>query len=244
LHLVRPLLAKYTRSFDRQTFQKGSAALSRAVTLSHEKVFDVLLEAGFSPYTGRYNGPFSADVLPYGSPFRLAMSARELTYLKKFLNLPLYDFNKKQRLERLRQLTAAYVSEMVAFPLDAGADIKGQYNTKYRRTVYRAQRNGHVSVAALLHEWKTSQYSGQDCDTIDNIMGSMTSDELDFPWREEAKATHLRDRADVYLTLKDHTTECKHVWSLYKQKWLVKHQQLHKLLFINTPRSLAYGIVP
>ena len=42
MHLVRPLLADGTRSLDLQIFRKGSAALSRAVTLSNDKVVDVL----------------------------------------------------------------------------------------------------------------------------------------------------------------------------------------------------------
>jgi hypothetical protein len=88
MHLVRPLLADCTRSLDLQIFRKGSAALSRAVTLSNDEVVDVLLEAGFSPYTERYDGPFSDDVWPFGGPFELAMSFEEFNYFERFLKSP------------------------------------------------------------------------------------------------------------------------------------------------------------
>ncbi|OAG17043.1 ankyrin [Alternaria alternata] len=288
MHLVRPLLAECIRLLDHQISQKGSAALSRAVILSNDKVVDVLLQTGFSPYTGRYNGPFSNKILPYGSPFELAMFAWKSTYLKRFLKFPWYDTSKKQYLERQRQLTAAYISawssrdlelekaileaglkpnemrqimgddhmqqwlyfglakaieygdlrlfqlavtrenvsmikagaevnappgilgktaieiaaevgslEMVTFLLKTGADFEGQHNRNYRRAIYRARNNGHMSVVGLLHEWKRSKYGRHDCDTLDNLRNSITPDELDFQ-SEAARAAHLKDQAEVH----------------------------------------------
>ncbi|KAG9194228.1 hypothetical protein G6011_04263 [Alternaria panax] len=82
--------------------------------------------------------------------------------------------------------------DMVNCLLEAEANIRGKQNTNYRRTVYWAQKNGHVSAVNILHAWKTTECGEQDCYTIDNIMSSMTLDELNFP-SEEARITHFEE---------------------------------------------------
>ncbi|KAI4704399.1 hypothetical protein J4E81_001465 [Alternaria sp. BMP 2799] len=96
--------------------------------------------------------------------------------------------------------------EMVTYLLESGADIKGRHTRNYRRTLYRAKMAGHDSVVDLLQEWKRSRFGDQDCDTIDNIMETMTLDELDYP-SEETRIDYLeRGQSDTESTL-DYTDE-------------------------------------
>ena len=79
---------------------------------------------------------------------------------------------------------------IVAYLLESGADIQGQHNRNYRRALYRAQRNSYSSVVDALQDWKRLRYGEQDCDTVDNIMGTMTSIELKYP-SEEARIEYM-----------------------------------------------------
>jgi ankyrin repeat protein len=71
--------------------------------------------------------------------------------------------------------------ETVTYLLEAGADIRGQHNRSYRRAVYRAQNLGCNSIIGLLQDWKRLKYGEQDCDSVANIMSSMTLEEFGLP---------------------------------------------------------------
>jgi hypothetical protein len=74
---------------------------------------------------------------------------------------------------------------MVKYLLEAGAYIRGQHNRHYRSAVYRAQHFGHGPIINLLQDWKRSRYGEQDCDTVSNIISSITSEELFGPSQVE-----------------------------------------------------------
>ncbi|KAI4688036.1 uncharacterized protein J4E84_004964 [Alternaria hordeiaustralica] len=96
--------------------------------------------------------------------------------------------------------------EMVTYLVESGADIQGRHNRNYRRTLYRAKMAGYDSVVKLLQQWKKPKFGEQDCDTIDNIMETMTLDELEFP-SEEARIDYLeRGQSDTESTM-DFTDE-------------------------------------
>jgi ankyrin repeat protein len=67
--------------------------------------------------------------------------------------------------------------DMVHYLLEAGADI--QLRTNYRRTVYRAWKNGHRTVARMVHRWKSEKYGEGTCESLQSVMESMTQFELD-----------------------------------------------------------------
>jgi ankyrin repeat protein len=69
---------------------------------------------------------------------------------------------------------------MVRYLLEAGAEIAGRSNKNYRRTVYRAWKEGHRTVVRLIQEWKKDIYGQDDCESVEFIMASMTYDELFF----------------------------------------------------------------
>ncbi|KAH9860713.1 hypothetical protein J1614_012045 [Plenodomus biglobosus] len=70
--------------------------------------------------------------------------------------------------------------DMVWYLLEAGADIKGQSNKNYRRTVCRACRRGHETIARMLQHWKKKKFGEHDCADINYILDTMTNAELDF----------------------------------------------------------------
>jgi ankyrin repeat protein len=70
--------------------------------------------------------------------------------------------------------------DMVLYLLEAGADIKGRTNRNYRRTVYRAWKEGHRTVVRMIQDWKREKYGHEDCEDVEVILESMTYDELAF----------------------------------------------------------------
>jgi ankyrin repeat protein len=68
--------------------------------------------------------------------------------------------------------------------LGLGVDIKGHSNKNYRRSICRAWKEGYHVLANMIQDWKRDHYGEDDVDTIDNIMASVTEDELDF-WDDE-----------------------------------------------------------
>jgi ankyrin repeat protein len=85
--------------------------------------------------------------------------------------------------------------DMVHYLLEAGADIQDQNN--YHRTVYRAWRNGHRTIAHMVHRWMKERYGEEDCEAPESVAKSMTRLELDgelpavCDWDEES------DESDV-----------------------------------------------
>jgi ankyrin repeat protein len=89
--------------------------------------------------------------------------------------------------------------DMVHYLLEAGADIQDQKN--YRRTVYRAWRNGHRTIAHMVHRWMKERYGEEDCEAPESVVKSMTRLELDgelpamCDWDEESDEES--DESDV-----------------------------------------------
>jgi ankyrin repeat protein len=79
---------------------------------------------------------------------------------------------------------------MVSYLLAAGADVRGKQNKNYRRTIYRAWKEGHGTVVRVIQEWKTEKYGQDDCEDARHILESMTFDELFFK-STEAKAEYV-----------------------------------------------------
>jgi ankyrin repeat protein len=85
--------------------------------------------------------------------------------------------------------------DMVHYLLEAGADIQDQKN--YRRTVHRAWRNGHRTIARMVYRWKKEKHGEEDCEAPESVAKSMTRLELDgelpavCDWDEES------DESDV-----------------------------------------------
>jgi ankyrin repeat protein len=85
--------------------------------------------------------------------------------------------------------------DMVHYLLEAGADIQDQKN--YRRTVHRAWRNGHRTIARMVYRWKKEKHGEEDCEAPESVEKSMTRLELDgelpavCDWDEES------DESDV-----------------------------------------------
>ncbi|PSN69668.1 ankyrin [Corynespora cassiicola Philippines] len=69
---------------------------------------------------------------------------------------------------------------MAMYLLELGADIRGRASRNYRRTLYRAWRNGHRALVEMIQDWKSRTYGPEDCENIDIINETMTKDELDF----------------------------------------------------------------
>jgi ankyrin repeat protein len=93
------------------------------------------------------------------------------------IDAPPGDYNGRTAIERAAE---AGKHDVVNYLLEAGADIKGRNNTNYRRTIYRASKNGYAQLAFNIQEWKILQHGRQDCETIAKVMESMTPQELDF----------------------------------------------------------------
>ncbi|KAF2004118.1 ankyrin [Amniculicola lignicola CBS 123094] len=64
--------------------------------------------------------------------------------------------------------------ELVSYLLELGADVLGKNNINYKRTVYRAQNQGHHALARMIHKWK-AEHDGltDDSDEIEKIMATM-----------------------------------------------------------------------
>jgi ankyrin repeat protein len=70
--------------------------------------------------------------------------------------------------------------DMTSHLLSLGVDIQGHSNKNYRRSIYRAWKEGHRVLANMIQDWKRDHYGEDDVDTIDNIMASVTEDEVKF----------------------------------------------------------------
>jgi hypothetical protein len=85
--------------------------------------------------------------------------------------------------------------------LEAGADIKGRTNRNYRRTIYRAWKEGHRALAQMVQNWKRHTYGDEDCEDIEVIVQSVTEDELNFASPaaklEYEKLPDLEDEEDL-----------------------------------------------
>ncbi|KAH7070114.1 hypothetical protein FB567DRAFT_613374 [Paraphoma chrysanthemicola] len=67
---------------------------------------------------------------------------------------------------------------MVGHLLDLGADMKDHSN--YRRTVYRAWKNGHHTIVRKVQAWRIKKCGDDDYESPETIVESMTLDELTF----------------------------------------------------------------
>jgi ankyrin repeat protein len=68
--------------------------------------------------------------------------------------------------------------DMVHYLLEAGADIQDQKN--YRRTVYRAWKNGHRTIARMVYRWKKEKHGEEDCEAPETVVKNMIQLELDW----------------------------------------------------------------
>jgi ankyrin repeat protein len=67
--------------------------------------------------------------------------------------------------------------DMVHYLLEAGADIQNLGN--FRRTVYRAWKNGHHTVARMVHSFKREKYGEENTDSIESILQIMVEVRVD-----------------------------------------------------------------
>jgi ankyrin repeat protein len=88
--------------------------------------------------------------------------------------------------------------DMVHYLLIFGADIQDQRN--YRHTVYRAWKNGHHTIARMVHQWKEERFGKDDTESIESIVKSMVEIRID---RAETVAGAFTD--DVALLGTDHS---------------------------------------
>ncbi|RYO28502.1 hypothetical protein AA0113_g10799 [Alternaria arborescens] len=70
--------------------------------------------------------------------------------------------------------------DIAVYLLTTGADVKGRGNINYRRTIYRAWKNGCIELADMVKEWKIAQYGSQDCGKIEKVVETITSEEPNF----------------------------------------------------------------
>ncbi|KAF1850372.1 ankyrin [Cucurbitaria berberidis CBS 394.84] len=68
--------------------------------------------------------------------------------------------------------------DMTHYLLELGADIRGRTSRNYRRTVYRAWKNGHYTLVRMLQDWKMQNYGSEDCEDVQTILDTITGDEL------------------------------------------------------------------
>ncbi|KAI4627105.1 uncharacterized protein J4E87_004447 [Alternaria ethzedia] len=89
---------------------KGLDILVHAVEQSYDNIVDILFEAGFNPYSRADRGDFATGWVPRDSAFMVSLRTSKTRYLGKFLTFPYHALDRKRRQERLRQLTAGYVT--------------------------------------------------------------------------------------------------------------------------------------
>jgi ankyrin repeat protein len=89
--------------------------------------------------------------------------------------------------------------DMVHYLLEAGADIQDQKN--YRRTVHRAWRNGHRTIARMVYRWKKEKHGGEDCEAPETVAKNMTQLELDGELPALCDLTEDSNDSDVYSRL-------------------------------------------
>jgi ankyrin repeat protein len=70
--------------------------------------------------------------------------------------------------------------DMVRFLLEMGADVQGRDNQVYRRSVYRAWREGNIVVADMIQDFKKARYGVDDCVSVEEIVDDMDLFELEF----------------------------------------------------------------
>ncbi|KAF2034881.1 ankyrin [Setomelanomma holmii] len=70
--------------------------------------------------------------------------------------------------------------DMVRFLREMGADVQGRDNQVYRRSVYRAWREGNIVVADMIQDFKKARYGVDDCDSVEEIVDDMDLSELEF----------------------------------------------------------------
>ncbi|ORY02854.1 ankyrin repeat-containing domain protein [Clohesyomyces aquaticus] len=73
--------------------------------------------------------------------------------------------------------------DMVCYLLNNGADVRGRLNQQYRRSVYRAWKNGHYTLARMIQSFKRERFGEEDLACIEDIM-KMTENELECECRE------------------------------------------------------------
>ncbi|KAH6097357.1 hypothetical protein HBI56_052490 [Parastagonospora nodorum] len=66
--------------------------------------------------------------------------------------------------------------DMVHYLLEIGADINDQRN--YRRTVYRAWKQGHHTIARMVYNYRLEKLGTERCETPESIMATITKAEL------------------------------------------------------------------
>ena len=113
MDIAQRMLTKAATSSVR-TAEIGIELLVYAVKRSHDTVVDVLLKSGFNPYSNFHD---ELSILRE-SAFTVALRMDKTKYLKRFLEVPYHDFDSDQCQERLRQLTAGYVSACCSEDLD------------------------------------------------------------------------------------------------------------------------------
>jgi ankyrin repeat protein len=70
--------------------------------------------------------------------------------------------------------------DMVCYLLEAGADVRGRENGQYRRSVYRAWKFHHRTLAKVIQEFKKKRFGSGDICSIEEIVSSMTTIELEY----------------------------------------------------------------
>ncbi|KAH5026022.1 hypothetical protein HBI82_124370 [Parastagonospora nodorum] len=66
--------------------------------------------------------------------------------------------------------------DMVHYLLEIGADINDQRN--YRRTVFRAWKQGHHTIARMVYNYRLEKLGTERCETPESIMATITKAEL------------------------------------------------------------------
>jgi ankyrin repeat protein len=89
--------------------------------------------------------------------------------------------------------------DMVHHLLEAGADVQNHSN--YRRTVFRAWRNGHHTIARIIQGWKTEKDGKESCDSIGSVIQNMSLQELDFADATASQIYGTRRESSEYMNL-------------------------------------------
>ncbi|PVH91029.1 ankyrin [Periconia macrospinosa] len=159
-------------------------ALQYSAQLPDESLLELLLRKGASP--------FASPVISYGATATqfAAMSGnfKNLSHLLKHgvdINEPPGDYEGRTAIEGAAEHGRL---DMVRFLLEAGANVKSKTSSNYRRTVYRAWKNGHRAICQMIQDWKDHRYGPDECESVETIVRTMTEDELDF----ESPAAKIR----------------------------------------------------
>jgi len=157
MDFAKSLLTKAATS-DFRTARNGTKVLILAVERSHDTIVDVLLETGFNPYSNFHEEPSPLRE----SAFTAALRMTKTKYLEKFLEIPCHRFDSDQRQERLRQLTAGYVSACCFEDLDLkNAILDTGWNPDEVKGVM-----GYDFVQVYLYDALTVAVKRGDCDRV------------------------------------------------------------------------------